>query len=70
MGRLDEEGQQVDLRAHNSWTLGLQEVPLRELLQTLTINSVAPFLLISRQEGLVFILSSDIGTFSTTRISP
>lgn len=53
VGRLDEEGQQVDLRAHNSWTLGLQEVPLRELLQTLTINSVAPFLLISRLTPLL-----------------
>ena len=39
---------QVDLRHANSWTLGLQEVPLSELLQTLTVNSVAPFLLISR----------------------
>jgi len=53
LGRLDEEGQQVDLRGHNSWTLGLQEVPLQELLQTLTVNSVAPFLLISRLTPLL-----------------
>ena len=53
LGRLDEEGQQVDLRGANSWTLGLQEVPLSELLQTLTVNSVAPFLLISRLTPLL-----------------
>ena len=53
LGRLDEEGQQVDLRHANSWTLGLQEVPLSELLQTLTVNSVAPFLLISRLTPLL-----------------
>ena len=53
LGRLDEEGQQVDLRHANSWTLGLQEVPLSELLQTLTVNSIAPFLLISRLTPLL-----------------
>jgi len=53
VGLLDEEGQQVDLRSRNSWTHGLQEVPLGELLETLTINSVAPFLLISKLMSLL-----------------
>ena len=51
--QLDAVGQQVDLRPVNSWNLGLTDVPLRELLQTITINSIAPFLLTSRLKPLL-----------------
>ena len=37
----------MDLRTSNSWTTGLTDVPLQELLQCLATNSVAPFLLVS-----------------------
>ena len=47
------QGQQLDLRPSNSWTAGLRQVPLQELLQTLTINSVAPFLLVSSFQPLL-----------------
>ena len=49
----DEEGQQIDLRPSNSWTSSLGDVPLQELLQALSINSVAPFLLVSRLKPLL-----------------
>ena len=49
----DNDGQQLDLRPLNSWNLGLTDIPLRELLQTLTINSIAPFLLTSKLKPLL-----------------
>ena len=49
----DKEGQQIDLRPSNSWTSSLADVPLQELLQALSINSVAPFLLVSRLKPLL-----------------
>lgn len=47
------QGQQLDLRLRNSWTAGLRDIPLQELLQTLTINSVAPFVLVSSLQPLL-----------------
>ena len=49
----DADGQQIDLRPSNSWTSRLADIPLQELLQALTINSVAPFLLVSRLKPLL-----------------
>ena len=49
----DADGQQIDLRPSNSWTSSLRDVPLQELLQALTINSVAPFLLVSHLKPLL-----------------
>ena len=47
-GRLDGNGQQVDLRPQNSWTLKLGEVSLTELLEVHAVNAFAPFLLLTR----------------------
>ena len=47
------QGQQLDIRLQNSWTAGLRDIPLQELLQTLTINSVAPFVLVSSLQPLL-----------------
>ena len=41
------------LRPTNSWNLGLTDVPLQELLQTMTINSIAPFILTSKLKHLL-----------------
>jgi NAD(P)-dependent dehydrogenase (short-subunit alcohol dehydrogenase family) len=44
-GQLDQDLQQVDLRALNSWRLKLGEVPAVELLEVQLVNAVAPFVL-------------------------
>ncbi|MCP4805315.1 MAG: SDR family oxidoreductase [Proteobacteria bacterium] len=53
VGRLDADGQQVDLRRINSWRLRLDEVPTVELLEVQLVNSVAPYLLNGRLRGLM-----------------
>ena len=52
-GMLDADLQQVDLRAHNSWRLSLDEVPTRELLEVLLVNAVGPFVLSGRLKPLM-----------------
>lgn len=44
-GALDVNGQQVDLRSKNSWTMKLGEVETPELLEVLAVNAAAPFVL-------------------------
>jgi NAD(P)-dependent dehydrogenase (short-subunit alcohol dehydrogenase family) len=52
-GILDQDMQQVDLRAHNSWRLTLGEVPTLELLEVLLVNAAAPFVMASRLKPLM-----------------
>ncbi len=52
-GWLDTDGQQIDLRPTNSWSLGLAEVSPLELLEVQAVNSLAPFLLLRRLEPLL-----------------
>jgi NAD(P)-dependent dehydrogenase (short-subunit alcohol dehydrogenase family) len=52
-GLLDQDLQQVDLRAHNSWRLGLAEVPTLELLEVLLVNATAPFVMTARLKALM-----------------
>ena len=52
-GVLDQDLQQVDLRAHNSWRLALHEVPTLELLEVLLVNATAPFVMTARLKGLM-----------------
>jgi NAD(P)-dependent dehydrogenase (short-subunit alcohol dehydrogenase family) len=52
-GRVDQDLQQVDLRAHNSWRLALHEVPTTELLEVLLVNATAPFVLTARLKPLM-----------------
>jgi NAD(P)-dependent dehydrogenase (short-subunit alcohol dehydrogenase family) len=52
-GVLDQDLQQVDLRAHNSWRLTLAEVPTLELLEVLLVNATAPFVMTARLKGLM-----------------
>ncbi len=52
-GRLDQDLQQVDLRAINSWRLPLAAVSSVELLEVQLVNAVAPFILNARLKELM-----------------
>jgi NAD(P)-dependent dehydrogenase (short-subunit alcohol dehydrogenase family) len=52
-GRLDQDLQQIDLRAKNSWRLMLDEVSAVELLEVQLVNSVAPFVMNARLKPLL-----------------
>jgi NAD(P)-dependent dehydrogenase (short-subunit alcohol dehydrogenase family) len=52
-GLYDRDDQQIDLRATNSWRLGLEEVPTPELLEVHLVNAIAPFVLTSRLKPLM-----------------
>ena len=52
-GRLDADGQQVDLRERNSWRMLMADVPSVELLEVHLVNAVAPFILNARLKPLM-----------------
>ncbi|HVT04335.1 MAG TPA: SDR family oxidoreductase [Thermoanaerobaculia bacterium] len=52
-GRLDQDLQQVDLRARNSWRLLMAEVSSVELLEVQLVNAIAPFILNARLKPLM-----------------
>ncbi len=52
-GALDQDQQQVDLRATNSWRMLMADVPTVELLEVHLVNAVAPFLLNARLKPLM-----------------
>jgi NAD(P)-dependent dehydrogenase (short-subunit alcohol dehydrogenase family) len=52
-GRLDQDGQQVDLRERNSWRMLMADVPSVELLEVQLVNAVAPFILNARLKALM-----------------
>ncbi|MCP3964547.1 MAG: SDR family oxidoreductase [bacterium] len=52
-GALDQDQQQVDLRATNSWRMLLADVPTVELLEVHLVNAVAPFILNARLKPLL-----------------
>ncbi len=52
-GRLDQDGQQVDLRDRNSWRMLMADVPSVELLEVQLVNAVAPFILNARLKPLM-----------------
>ena len=49
----DEDRQQVDLRAMNSWRLRMHEVETPELLEVQLVNAVAPYILNARLKPLM-----------------
>jgi NAD(P)-dependent dehydrogenase (short-subunit alcohol dehydrogenase family) len=51
--RYDEDLQQVDLRAVNSWRLRLHEVATPELLEVHLVNAIAPYILNARLKPLL-----------------
>jgi NAD(P)-dependent dehydrogenase (short-subunit alcohol dehydrogenase family) len=52
-GRLDQDLQQVDLRAWNSWRLPMADVSTVELLEVQLVNAIAPFVLNARLKPLM-----------------
>lgn len=52
-GALDLHGQQLDLRDRNSWKLQLGEISTVEVLETHSVNAIAPFVLINRLLPLI-----------------
>ena len=52
-GRLDVNGQQIDLRTSNSWLLKIEDVSMPELVEVMAINTLAPFLINSRLQPLL-----------------
>jgi NAD(P)-dependent dehydrogenase (short-subunit alcohol dehydrogenase family) len=52
-GTLDADGQQLDTRPSNSWSLTLDQVSTVEMLEVLLVNTVGPFLLTSRLKPLM-----------------
>ncbi len=52
-GALDQDEQQIDLRAKNSWRFALAEVPTIELLEVFLVNAVAPFVMNARLKALM-----------------
>jgi NAD(P)-dependent dehydrogenase (short-subunit alcohol dehydrogenase family) len=51
--RYDEDRQQVDLRAINSWRLRLHEVQTPELLEVHLVNALAPYIINARLKPLM-----------------
>jgi NAD(P)-dependent dehydrogenase (short-subunit alcohol dehydrogenase family) len=51
--RYDEDRQQIDLRAINSWRLRLHEVETPELLEVHLVNALAPYILNARLKPLM-----------------
>jgi NAD(P)-dependent dehydrogenase (short-subunit alcohol dehydrogenase family) len=49
----DQEGQQLDTRPINSWSLKLDQVSTIELLEVQLVNAIAPFLLNSKLKPLM-----------------
>jgi len=47
-GQLDADLQQVDMRAMNSWRLGIGEIPTAEMIELLLVNAIAPFVLCNK----------------------
>lgn len=52
-GVSDINGQQLDLRATNSWLLKMEEVSTPELMECMFVNAIAPFVLNSRLKPLM-----------------
>lgn len=52
-GKFDCDGQQVDARPLNSWTMPISEVSTAELLEVHAVNTFVPFVLIQRLESLL-----------------
>lgn len=52
-GKFDVEGQQIDLREKNSWTMKAAEVPTIELVEVHAINALAPFIINSKLKHML-----------------
>jgi NAD(P)-dependent dehydrogenase (short-subunit alcohol dehydrogenase family) len=53
LGKYDRDGEQLDLRSFNSWSMKDEDVNVVELLEVHVINAIAPFLINSRLKSLM-----------------
>ena len=53
VGEFQEDGQQLDRREQNSWSLNIDEVAPVELLEVHAVNAMVPFLLVQRLTPLM-----------------
>eukprot|EP00924_Labyrinthula_sp_SR-Ha-C_P011028 snap_masked-scaffold_33-processed-gene-3.12-mRNA-1 protein AED:0.01 eAED:0.01 QI:0/-1/0/1/-1/1/1/0/490 len=68
-GLVDVNGQQVDLRKKNSWTMKVEEVETSELVEVLAVNSVAPFILTSKLKPLLVRAAEKSGSSYVVNVS-
>eukprot|EP00163_Fabomonas_tropica_P023703 TRINITY_DN41108_c0_g1_i1.p1 TRINITY_DN41108_c0_g1~~TRINITY_DN41108_c0_g1_i1.p1 ORF type:complete len:727 (-),score=149.76 TRINITY_DN41108_c0_g1_i1:175-2355(-) len=59
----DVNGQQIDMRRHNSWRMKLAEVSTTEAAEVLAINTLAPFILNSKLKPLLVAAGADVDKF-------
>ena len=52
-GKLDADLQQVDMRAVNSWRLGIGDIPTAEMIELQLVNAIAPFVLCNKLCGMM-----------------
>lgn len=53
LNQYDVDGQQIDNRTVNSWTMALDEVQIPELLEVYLVNAVTPGILVGQLRGLM-----------------
>eukprot|EP00793_Prasinoderma_coloniale_P001406 PRCOL_00005181-RA len=68
-GRLDVNGQQIDLRESNSWRLKLEDVQMPELVEVMAINTLAPFILNARLQPLLAATAAEAGCAFIVNVS-
>jgi len=68
-GQLDVNGQQIDLRATNSWRLKLPDVSTPELCEVLAINTLAPFIINARLQPLLAAAADAAGAAFIVNVS-
>jgi hypothetical protein len=52
-GLKDINGQQLDLSRHNSWLLKMEDASTPEMVETMFVNAIAPFVLNARVKPLM-----------------
>lgn len=52
-GQVDDDGQQLDLRRENTWTLRLGKVETVEMVEVTAVNYMAPYLLLQKLTPLM-----------------
>ena len=68
-GAVDVNGQQLDNRTRNSWTLKLRDVSAPEVVEAMAINAVAPFILNARLQRLLAVAAAAAGQAFVVNVS-
>ncbi|KAH8059567.1 short chain dehydrogenase [Aureococcus anophagefferens] len=68
-GAVGVNGQQLDNRTRNSWTLKLRDVSAPEVVEAMAINAVAPFILNARLQRLLAVAAAAAGQAFVVNVS-